>query len=249
MVAEADVPAKFDVSAWPGLELVEPVGEGYRNTVWRGQLGDDVVAVRRSRRSAASLAWELDLNAYVAERGMRVPRVMSTSTGERHCEGVVVQTWLEGRAPVTELDWSLVAEALAELHGLTTTYPQRPGCCTVLDLHGERTSVDADLDALPVDIADRLIEVFRGVVDVPTAVVHGDPMDSNIRIDAGGQVGFLDWDESRVDVVWHDFSNLGVRVLDPADHERALRLSNAWETANAWVVEPDYAQTRLAQLG
>ena len=58
-----------------------------------------------------------------------------------------------------------------------------------------------------------------------------------------------DWDESRVDVVWHDLSNLGVQVLDDARHVAALRLSDAWEAANAWLLEPDYARRRLARLG
>ena len=73
-------------------------------------------------------------------------------------------------------------------------------------------------------------------------------MDGNIRIDEDGGVGFLDWDESRVDLVWHDLSNLGVQVLDDDEHVRAERLSNCWEAANAWTAEPNYARTRLANL-
>jgi len=48
--------------------------------------------------------------------------------------------------------------------------------------------------------------------------------------------------------VWHDLSNLGVRVLDQDDHDRAQDLSNAWEAVNAWTAEPDYAATRLSRL-
>ena len=90
--------------------------------------------------------------------------------------------------------------------------------------------------------------VFETFADAPTAVVHGDPGASNIRMTATGQVALLDWDESRVDVTWHDLSNLGVAVLEPREHRRALELSDAWEAANAWVTEPDYASARLERL-
>ena len=90
--------------------------------------------------------------------------------------------------------------------------------------------------------------VFAEFTDIPTAVVHGDPGASNIRMTPTGQVGLLDWDESRVDVIWHDLSNLGVQVLDQDEHQRALALSDAWEAANAWTTEPNYASTRLARL-
>ncbi len=63
-----------------------------------------------------------------------------------------------------------------------------------------------------------------------------------------GRVGLLDWDESRVDAVHRDVANLGVRVLDDGEHQRALRCADAWEAANAWTAEPAYARRRLAQL-
>ena len=80
-----------------------------------------------------------------------------------------------------------------------------------------------------------------------TAVAHGDPAGSDVRID-DGLVWLLDWDESRVDLVWHDPSNLGVAVLDPIAHARAQRRSDAWEAINAWQVEPEHARMRLQPL-
>ena len=77
--------------------------------------------------------------------------------------------------------------------------------------------------------------------------MHGDPAGSNVRI-ADGLVWLLDWNESRVDLVWHDLSNLGVAVLDPIAHAQAQRLSDAWEAINAWQVEPGYACMRLQRL-
>ncbi len=237
-----------DPRVWPGLELIEAVEGGHRNTVWRGRLAHADVAVRRSRRSVASLDWELDVLEALALQGVIVPEVIRTSEGDRHHEGIVVQRWLHGRPPSSEDDWKLVAEALQSIHQNMGTYPQRPGCCTVLELVHNRVSVDADLDAIPVEIVERMSDIFEEFVDVPTALIHGDPMDGNIRIDEDGAVGFLDWDESRVDLVWHDLSNLGVQVLDDDEHARAQRLSNCWEAANAWTAEPTYARTRLAAL-
>ena len=171
-----------------------------------------------------------------------------TSRVQPHQDGVVVQTWIDGHPPNSETDWEAVAAELQRLHALTGDHFQRPGCCIVTDLRAHRVSVDADLDAMPADDQALVEAVFAEFTDIPTAVVHGDPGASNIRMTATGQVGLLDWDESRVDAIWHDLSNLGVSVLDQDEHQRALALSDAWEAANAWTAEPNYAAARLARL-
>jgi Ser/Thr protein kinase RdoA (MazF antagonist) len=238
----------IDVGPWDGLVLGEPLGQGSRNSVWAGLIGGARVAVRRSRRSTLSLAWELDLLAFLADTGFRVPSVVRSSDGHSSVGGVVVQQWLDGRRPSSASDWRLVADQLGRLHNLTAGYHQRPDCATVTDLAEHRRSVDADLDAIPADVAGRLVQVFAAFADVPVAVVHGDPGPDNLRIGPDGSAGLLDWDESRVDAIWHDLSNLGLQVLNDDDHRRAQRLSNAWETANAWTLEPEYALDRLRLL-
>lgn len=238
----------IDVGPWDGLALVEPLRGGSRNAVWLGSLGGDRVVVRRSRRSAESLAWEVELLAFLTDAGFHVPPVLRTSDGRSSVNGVVVQRWVDGRAPSSRSDWHLVADELRRLHDLTGAYPQRPGCVIIRDLAQWRRSVDVDLDATPVEIAERLLEIFAAFADVPAAVVHGDPGPENLRIGPDRSVGLLDWDESRVDVVWHDLSNLGIQVLNDDDHRRAKRLSNAWEAANGWTLEPDYARHRLSLL-
>jgi aminoglycoside phosphotransferase (APT) family kinase protein len=137
---------------------------------------------------------------------------------------------------------------LRRLHDIGGNVAQRPDCCTIVELPSVGRSADAQLTDLPPDIRQTLVEVFESFDDVPVSLIHGDPGPSNIRITDDGRVGLLDWDESRVDVVWHDLSNLGVQVLSDEDHARAARLSDAWETANAWIAELDYARQRLAQL-
>lgn len=238
----------IDTTPWRSVELRERVAEGNRNEVWRATRGGDDVSVRRSRRSVASLDWELDLIAHLDRDGFVVPTVIESDDGRRHIDGVVVQRWLSGRPPTSANDWTLVAQTLQRLHRSTTGYDQRPGCCAVAQLDRSSVSVDADLSVLPDDVAADVLGVFADVAAMPVSVIHGDPMAGNIRLSDDGDVGLLDFDESRVDVAWHDLSNLEVQVLDDAEHARALKLSDAWETANGWVAEPRYARRRLAAL-
>ncbi len=238
-----------DTTAWGALRLGEPIDEGNRNAVWRATLDGEAVAVRRSRRSEASLDWELDLIELLDGAGFRVPTVRRTLDGRRHHERFVVQRWLDGRPPASEDDWRLVADTLTEVHRLSgPSHRQRPGCQVVTALGRTDRSVDADLSALPSEVCEEVLTVFATVVDAPVAAIHGDPHGSNLRIADDGSVGLLDFDESRVDVCWHDLSNLGVRVLDDETHRRAELLSDAWEAANGWVAENAYARRRLASL-
>ncbi len=237
----------IDVSAWPGLQLVAQIAEGNRNEVWQGELHGNKVAVRRSRRSQASLQWELDLLAFLDRNGFRVPTVIPTGDGATSSESVVVQRWLDGAPPESDDDWHRVAIELQRLHRIGDGYPQRPNCCTVLELAEQRRSVDADLDIMPAEERALVLDIFAEFSDAPLSLIHGDLNPSNLRLDHNG-VGLLDWDESRCDISWHDLSNLGVVVLDSATHQRAERLSHAWEAANAWGPEPVYAIERLQKL-
>ena len=237
-----------DTSRWGPLTLVDQITEGSRNEVWRGSLGGRVVSIRRSRRPSASLDWELDLIDHLGHLGFRVPSIIPTLDGRRHLDGVVVQHWLDGRPPDSERDWHLVAITLRKLHAATTGHAQRPSCLGVSELLRTSVSLDADLASLPDDVAELVLSIFATVAHLPLSVIHGDPMASNVRIDHEGAVGLLDFDESRVDVAWHDLSNLGVQVLEDDEHAHALRLSDAWEAANGWVIEPEYARRRLESL-
>lgn len=238
----------IDSGPWPDVRLIERLASGNRNDVWLGRLGDGKVAVRRSRRPPESLAWELDLMDQLGRAEFSVPSIVLTEDGRRSVDGVVVQLWLEGREPSSEADWQLVANEFVRLHRKTAGHDQRPGCCTVRELRSVRRCVDVDLGMMPVEAVDRILAVFEGLTEVPVAVVHGDPGPSNIRLGRDGAVGLMDWDESRMDLTWHDLSNLGVQVLDDESHQLALRLSDAWEAANGWVTEPEYARRRLRTL-
>lgn len=179
--------------------------------------------------------------------------VRPTSTGNRNdvwfgrFRGTAVAVRRSGRSGES-LDWELdMLDRLVDA-GFLADHPQRPGCSTALQLEVTRRSVDADIDAMPPELAGLVAGVFNEFADVSCALIHGDPTADNIRIGSDGSVGLLDWDESRVDLTWHDLSNLGVQVLDDDDHRRAERLSNAREAVNGWTLEPEYARRRLRQL-
>ena len=237
-----------DVGPWPALGLVGRAVGGSRSEVWLGDLDDQRVAVRRSRRRGASLEWELDLLAALAEHGFLVPQVIPAADGSRHIDGLVVQQWIPGRRPEGDADWRAVAQELVRLHQATRDHLQRPGCCSLDELDAQRRSVDADLASLPTAVEAEIRSVLVLAEALERAVIRGDPGPDNVRLTAGGRVGFLDWDEARVDVTVLDLADLGVPVLPPDEHVRATLLADAWETVNAWTAEPAYARRRLASL-
>ncbi len=242
-----DLRAKLS-AGWPDLHVDTRLVGGHRNAVWSAMLGDERVVVRQSRRSLPSLEWELQLLLFLPTVGIQVADPIPTSSGSFHIDAFVVQRWIDGDEPASAHEWERVAAALKHLHSVVLPMGQRPGCCSVTELGVHLRSVDADLVEVPDDVRAMLLDVFAEFSDVPVSVIHGDPCASNLRLGQDGLVTFLDWDESRVDLSWHDLSNLGAQVLNDDQHHRAQRLSNAWEAVNAWKAEPQYARQRLAML-
>jgi aminoglycoside phosphotransferase (APT) family kinase protein len=115
--------------------------------------------------------------------------------------------------------------------------PDFPGARELGD-HGG----DVDLTAMPAEVVAVCRAAWRALTG-PSTVIHGDPCAANIRI-AGDRVGFLDWDEARVDHPWLDLADIPNSTLPP----RAKAAINAWEAANAWLLEPAYARRRLANI-
>lgn len=228
----------MDLTPWGAPPLGARLGGGHRNDVYR--VGDDRV-VRRSRRSTASLDWELDLLDHLSRHGFVVPEVVPTRDGRRHVDGIVMQRWLPGREPADE-DWPLVVAELRRLHALLTDWPPRPDLPGTRDLLAVDQGGDVDLTSMPTGSVAMCRAAWRELTG-PTTVIHGDPCAANIRVSEGG-VGFLDWDEARVDDPWLDLADVpGLDV--PAAAKAAV---DAWEAANAWFMEPTYARRRLARL-
>lgn len=228
----------MDLTPWGAPPLGERLGGGHRNEAYR--VGDDWV-VRRSRRSTASLKWELNLLNHLSQHGFAVPEVVPTRDGRRHADGLVMQRWLPGHEPNPD-EWPQVVHELRRLHALLTHWPPRPDLPGTRDLLTIDQGGDVDLASMPAEAAAACRNAWREL-NGPLTVIHGDPCAANIRL-FEGSVGLIDWDEARVDHPWLDLADIpGLEV--PAAAKAAI---DAWEAANAWVMEPRYARERLARL-
>lgn len=231
---------------WGRAEVVGSLGGGNRNTVLEVRIGPRRLVARRSRRSPASLDWEITLLDHLAGHGLRVPVAVPALDGRRHIDGVVVQTWLEG-APPGDRDWPAVAATLRTLHALTATWPQRPGHASTRDLLTVRRGGDIDLDQMPAAAVAACRTAWAALSGTPETVVHGDPGPANIRITQAG-AGLLDWDEARVDHTDLDLAELPGTHLPHWRLASARKAATAWEAANGWTIEPSYARQQLALL-
>lgn len=234
------------LAAWGAVDVVGPLGGGNRNEVLELRRGDRRLVARRSRRPAASLAWEIALLAHLARSGIRVPAVVSTVDGRRQVDGVVVMSWVDGRPPAAG-DWPAVAGTLRRVHEVTRGWRQRPGSASTRELLVADRGGDVDLAAMPADAVAACRRAWAALAGAPEAVVHGDPGPANIRITAAG-VGLLDWDEARVDATDLDLAELPGADLPPERLAVARTAATAWEAANGWTVEPAYARRQLALL-
>jgi len=182
--------------------------------------------------------------------GMTVPVPIPTADGRHFADGLVVMTYVEGRAPETEAEWRRVADTLRELHGLTDGWPQRPGWRSSTDLLHAETGTKVDLGTMPAEGVVRCRAAWARLTGREWCVVHGDPNPSNIRMTAE-RVALIDWDESHVDVpdldlvLPHNAAGLDAVTYDVAAQARA-----AWEAAVCW--DPSgtdaFAVERLAEV-
>jgi hypothetical protein len=115
------------------------------------------LAVRQSRRSAASLKWELELIEHLDEVGFLVPVPLRTVDGHFSRNGIVVQRWIDGREPVTAPDWRLVAAELVRLHrdepagSRTLGKPSTAGPSILRTVGGDWTPFDEGKPRIPFE--------------------------------------------------------------------------------------------------
>lgn len=235
--------------AWGDLEIRAPLAGGYRSTVYEATLRGRRVVVRRSHRSHAALAWELDLMADVRAAGLGVPTVVPTLADEQQIDGVNVISFLAGEQPQSRSDWSRVCAYLQAVHEMGGGRAQRPDFLSASDLTSRTVGGDVDLSAMPADVVRECRSAWRPVAAHEATVVHGDPGRSNILV-TDSDVALIDWDESRTDSSWFDLAALpdDLSPLGETDRRIAGRAADAWEAAVSWRLEPDYARRRLQTL-
>jgi len=252
MTADRMTAAGLALTAWGEPQVVGPLGGGNRNTVLELRHHGQRLVARQSRRSPASLDWELALLDHLGRHGLRVPEPVPALDGRRHVNGVVVLSWLDGTPPEPG-DWPAVAATLRRLHELTAGWPQRPGFASTRDLLTTERGGDVDLARMPADAVADCRRAWARLAGTPLAVVHGDAGAANIRITHAG-AGLLDWDEARVDSTDLDLAELpagslpGAAGLPPGRLDAARAAVTAWEAANGWLVEPAYARRQLELL-
>jgi Ser/Thr protein kinase RdoA (MazF antagonist) len=236
---------------WPAVHPGEPLGGGNRNAVLSATLNGVRVVARQSRRAEDALAWEMDLLTELAAAGFIVPRPILTQDGRRFQDGVCVLSWLDGDPPTSDDDWRRVAVTVQRLHGVTAGRSQRPGFAGTRELLAQTMGGDIDLTAMPADGVARCRAAWHAIREEHRTVVHGDPGAQNLRLTGAG-VGILDWDEARVDASVLDLAEhpLAAEFIQPPGRLAAARTAaTAWEAANGWLIEPDYARRKLAALG
>lgn len=238
-----------DISAWPSVELAEPLAGGVRNPVFRAWRGSQELVVRVSSRPTESLEWELQLLRDLTDAGICMPESIDTADGRPHHDGVMVQRFLAGGPPRDQQDWRRVVAALATVHEVTVGRPQRPGFASAADLLDRDTGGDVDLAAMPADAAALVRASWRPVLSEPTCVIHGDLGARNVLI-TDERVALIDWDEARVDVPAFDYAHLPPQTPIPlaGDRDSIITAGVAWEAATCWLTEPDYAGRRLQEL-
>jgi Ser/Thr protein kinase RdoA (MazF antagonist) len=238
-----------DLGPWGrDAEVLERLGGGARNRVLAVRVGGRRCVARDSgtARSGAALDWELGLLQELARAGFTVPLPVPAEDGRRRVGGLVVLTWLEGDPPGDLRAWRRVDDELARLHRHTAGRAQRPGFASTRELLTVDRGGDVRLDLMPAEVVALCRVAWSRLACAPAAVVHGDPGPQNLRL-RGDRVGLLDWDESRVDCPELDLAWLPTDRLG-AGQERARTAAEAWEVANGWLVEPDHARRRLAEL-
>jgi Ser/Thr protein kinase RdoA (MazF antagonist) len=239
---------KYLVAWGTDARAIAPLSGGSRSDVWLIEIGQERLTARRSRRSPAALAWELDLIDYLAVHGVEVPRILPTLDGGRTNGDVVVFSWIEGRTPESERDWCNVADELRRIHQLTTGWLQRPTFASTQELLSQDAGGDVRLAEMPEEVVILCRDTWKQLADQPMSVVHGDPRGNALITETG--VAFIDWDEARVDASILDLIDLPFfnDELEGRTRASARRAASAWEASNSWSLEPEYARRRLAEL-
>lgn len=230
------------------VRVVRRLSGGTRNDVYEIDVRGRRCVARRSKRSPAALAWELDLLERLLARDFIVPQLVRTSAGADSAGGVIVYEWIDGRPPESPGDWLAVVNELRRLHAAGRDCPQRPEFRSTRELLHEQSGGDVRLDLMPSSVVQRCRDAWRGIADEPQSLVHGDPRGNALM--TATRVAFIDWDEARVDASVLDLADLPIDPAgaDPARLVAARRAAHAWEAAVFWLESPSYAERRFAEL-
>lgn len=135
-----------------------------------------------------------------------------------------------------------IRSKLVAFHAGTKDIPQRPGFLSSRDLIELEYGGDVDLRGMPADLVGRCRGWWSAVSKQTEAVVHGDINRGNLIRCPDGNIGLIDWDECRRDLVLFDMAVVGKSSAE----DRSARL--AWEVACSWRIEPEHARQIASRL-
>lgn len=228
---------------WGACTILKPLPGGHRNTAYLIECRGERHVAKSTRRSPEALAWLAPVHDLAEAAGFRVPRLVPSRDGRLVVSGITVETFLDGAPPAPHQLADLLPR-LQEFHTLAQTLPQRPGFASSVVLRHASQGGDVDLDQMPPTLVKQCRRQWQAWADAPQSVVHGDVGLNNLLVTETGQLGLVDWDETRVDLVLFDILN-GRAAQGELLTESENLLRQSWEIAVCWLVEPAYAQ-RLA---
>lgn len=227
--------------AWGLTGDLSALTGGNRNRVYRLGAGEKAFAFKSTTRSAAALEWLTPVHKAAAQAGFIVPRLRRSHGGAVVVMGWTCEPWIDGRN-ATWSDLGALRMKVEKFHDFSALLGQRPGFASASDMMDCDRGGDCDLSLMPPALVGLCRAAWRDLSHQPQATVHGDLNPGNVKLLQNGQFALLDWDEARRDARVFDQEPMGrdpaAGITDPA--------VMAWEIANAWRIEPDYAR-QLAQ--
>lgn len=223
------------IHLWNVDAALEPLSGGHRNAVFRTSGLDQDFVFKSTRRSEGQLRWLTPVQDAAEAAGIIVPRLIATRDRALNGESWTCEPFIDGR-PFQPEELPQIAGQIAAFHLAAKALPQRPEFCASYELEATSLGGDADMRALPEDIAELCLRAWAAL-DGPTGVVHGDLGAGNLIHTTAGPA-LIDWDEARVDALSFDRIRTQPESATAAEKSAAL----AWEVASGWGIEPEHAR-------
>ncbi len=233
-----------DLSAFGSFQILRPFTTGHRNQVWLATDGHANWVAKTTRRSEAALVWAEQAMAHARGVGLLTPEFLHSADGTITHNGLTVETYLPG-TPFPARALPDLAAPLRAFRKSAGAMPQRPGFMCLTKLLMSQRGGDVDLDAMPPELVAKLCAAWQPISQGPKGVLHGDLGATNILLSPAGVPGLIDWDECRYDLCFFDEFPL---IPKGRAHAHEILAHRAWECANSWQTEPEYARKLAALL-
>ncbi len=199
--------------------IIEPIGNGLINTTYKVTTMGGVFVLQKIHQIIPDAAATdmLVVTSYLAEHGLRVPKLVLTNEGQPFAtdgEGSRwrVYPWIEGVVVNAVDNEEMVREAgkmVGEMHGLLAKLDYQPTGSIphfheteyiVGELQAVSSELPSELAVIAQDIIDEVPKLLLNETVQTKQIIHGDLKISNLLFDeAGKAVGVIDFDT----ILWH----------------------------------------------